>query len=774
MWTDRVRVKAFGASSCRICGDAGQQGVFCTNCGAQRAAAASITEAPAVRLGRSGRRWLIGGLVAILAVSGTAGGVLMAQRSGPEETTATPSPIAAEVTVPSSVAADSTSESSVVRSEAAPAVAQSPLPVNPTVIVLDASGSMKTDDAPGPRIEAAKDAVRTLVDGLPTGAPVALIAYGTATDSSDAAKSAGCQDIKTLVPLGPVDKQVFDSAVDGVVASGYTPLGNAARAAAALLPASGHRTIVIVSDGEDTCAPPAPCDVAKELSGPGLTIHSVGFRVSGDAKDQLTCMSQAAGGRYVDASNALQLEAFLRTTVDPNAAVNTLTHVGFSDVAIGMSIAEAKAVDPTIDPAPTGTVVIVWRDCDLTFRDGLLMAIRPHQPVPTQDGLAVADDVGKAGQLYGSSVVQSEGGRTHAIFPVQQDSDLGYDVTFTPTAPGALAGPITAIVLCRCKPATAQSLSTVDPGDYLKTPGRWWFRTPDDAWNCSMTQNSSGTGQVFCESAHYLQNDKVTYPQMTLVDEQRLDCGEIGPVAGSVRVNSEKAGYGQCGHGDASEFSYDKDKGVPGLGRILADGQVLVAAGYRCFISGFAVTCGPDPASGIGFTIDQDDYRIYPRDGAIPAPGGTSSLTGSGVIGPDGFGTLRLGMTLDQAHQADPALVVDRRGQCVLASSPDTEQVVFNPDGRLAWIRPRGNVRTPEGLAVGDTADKAFTLYLPDEPQTVRPNDGENRFPVAPNSGTEYVLRVVGLSSSEFSADTPASQATIDSIALDGGQRCFG
>ena len=176
------------------------------------------------------------------------------------------------------------------------AAAPTALPLNPTIIILDASGSMKADDAPGPRIDAAKNAVLTLVEGLPDGAPIGLIVYGTGTDSSDAAETAGCQDIKTLVPLAAVDKATFAAAVNGVAASGYTPIGAALRAAAMALPASGPRNIIIVSDGEDTCAPPDPCEVAKEFGATpgGLAVDAVGFRVSGAARDQLTLSQRRA------------------------------------------------------------------------------------------------------------------------------------------------------------------------------------------------------------------------------------------------------------------------------------------------------------------------------------------------------------------------------------------------------------------------------------------------------------------------------------------------
>lgn len=758
-------------ATCGQCGADGQDGRFCTRCGS----AVVQAESPVRRSVRP-VWWVLPALALVVACGFTAVVILL---SGSAPSAGQPAVAAAADPTEDSTVTATPTESAEPASAAPSAEAQpAALPVNPTVIVLDASSSMEADDAPGPRIDAAKNAVRTLVDGLPDGAPVGLLAYGTSTGDSDEMRAVGCQDIKTLVPLGPVDRTSFGAAVDGVVASGYTPIAGSLRAAAAQLPAAGDRNIVVVSDGVDTCAPPDPCEVAKELAGPGLAIHTVGFRVTGDAKDQLSCIAQAGGGVYVDAANAVQLQAFLRTAVDPNVAVGTLTHEGFGGLTIGMSTADAKAVDPAIDPAAAGSVVIVWRDCDLTFTDGTLVSVEPHQGASTQDGLTVGDDASKAGQLYGSSAIETDGGRTHAVFAVAPDSDLGYDVTFSPSAAGQLAGQlagqITRIVLCRCKPAQARSVSTVNPDDYLKTPGRWWFRTPDDGWNCSIAQ------QVFCETAHYTQNRGATYPQLIHADEMALACGEIPAGGGVAAVTTTAARYGQCGHGEASEFGYDQDKGVPGLGRILPDGQVLVAGGFRCFVTGFAVTCGADPDDGMGFTVDQGDYRIYPRDGAIPGPDGTipapgdaTSITGAAVIGPDGFGPLRLGMTVDEAKQADPSLEVDSFGRCLKASTADTELIYFNPDGRLSFILPRGNVRTPEGLEVGDTADKAFSLYLPNESTMVSLAGPINLFPVAPDSPVTYqtVLRRLDGNGTE---PIPAAEATITSIALNGRQSCAG
>ena len=188
----------------------------------------------------------------------------------------------------------------------------------PTMIILDASGSMLENDAPGLRIDAAKSAIRDMVSELPASAELGLVVYGNGTGSSEAELAAGCKDVTTLVPMGPVNNKTFLSTVDGIEASGYTPIGEALRTAAKGLPKEGPRAIVLVSDGEDTCAPPPPCEVAKELAGDGvdLTVHTVGFKVDDAARADLSCIAEATGGTYSDANDAAQLGAVLEQKVE--------------------------------------------------------------------------------------------------------------------------------------------------------------------------------------------------------------------------------------------------------------------------------------------------------------------------------------------------------------------------------------------------------------------------------------------------------------------------
>ncbi|GAA3628750.1 VWA domain-containing protein [Streptomyces chitinivorans] len=182
------------------------------------------------------------------------------------------------------------------------------------VMVLDSSGSMAEDDGSGgTRIESARRAVGEVVDALPDGHPTGLRVYG-------ADREEGCTDTRLVRPVEPLDRAAVKRAVAEVEPRGDTPIGLALRRAAEDLPeASGgpldRRTILLVSDGEDTCGTPDPCEVAAELGGQGpspeslessgtLRIDAIGFQVDGKAREQLECIARAGHGSYYDAPDA--------------------------------------------------------------------------------------------------------------------------------------------------------------------------------------------------------------------------------------------------------------------------------------------------------------------------------------------------------------------------------------------------------------------------------------------------------------------------------------
>lgn len=207
------------------------------------------------------------------------------------------------------------------------------------MFVLDASGSMVAPlPSGGTRMDAAKAAMNTLIDGLPVNIHVGLEVYGTGTGNAESEKAAGCQDVRILQPVGRVDKQAMRAHVAGITPRGYTPIGRSLEQAAAGLPSEGPRAIVLVSDGIDTCAPPAPCEVAKTLTGAGvaLAVHTVGFQVDPAARAELECVASATGGEYHDAPDAESLDDLL-----PEIANRALR---FYDVT-GSTASGAKSLD---------------------------------------------------------------------------------------------------------------------------------------------------------------------------------------------------------------------------------------------------------------------------------------------------------------------------------------------------------------------------------------------------------------------------------------------
>ena len=180
------------------------------------------------------------------------------------------------------------------------------------LLILDASGSMnRTDDNGVVLIDGAKSALTRLIGGLPEGSQVGLMIYGHRVPNDD--RENGCRDTELVVPVGSLDRQGLLDAVDGVEAKGFTPIGRSLEEAAAALP--GERgTVILVSDGEDTCAPPDPCEVAATLSEQGVDVrvHTVGFFLADDeaARSQLQCIADATDGTYheVDAVEALAAE----------------------------------------------------------------------------------------------------------------------------------------------------------------------------------------------------------------------------------------------------------------------------------------------------------------------------------------------------------------------------------------------------------------------------------------------------------------------------------
>ncbi len=327
----------------------------------------------------------------------------------------------------------------------------------PTVLILDASGSM-VRDAPsgGTRMSVARTAAIAVVDGLARGAQMGLTVFGTGTGNSDAERAAGCTDVKRVIPVGDVDKDRFRSAISGITQSGFTPLGPSLRDAASQLSGNDEGLIVLVSDGVDTCSPPSSCDIAQDIreSNPGFTIHSIGFLVDADevAREQLQCIARAGGGFYADASNPAQLAAQLRVLSDPVSTAGSVGAAGLGELKLGMSLDAAMAADPSIELGEV-RFDVQYAICDsgeLQFRNGRLYSIAPPEDVPTAEGVAVGDSSERIREVFRSVSTGADDQGEYLSAPPSEGSDSAYRFYLGPN------GRVVSIIICICGPGGGQ------------------------------------------------------------------------------------------------------------------------------------------------------------------------------------------------------------------------------------------------------------------------------------------------------------------------------
>lgn len=338
-----------------------------------------------------------------------------------------------------------------------PATASEGAPAVPTVIVVDASGSMATQDAPGQRLEAAKAAVTDVVTLLPWGHEVGLVVYGSSTGPSDAEQAAGCEDVVVAREVAPRGQRDVAGVLAQLQPSGFSPIGASLEAAADLLPKTGPRQVVVVSDGADTCAPdglgPDPCVTAEELhsSDTDLTVSTIGFRTEADpaAAAQLDCIATAGGGQALGAASSTLLSTRLSATLNSGWSAQALGATSFRGIALGSTTDQVRdAVDeelPTI--RSRGVVELEIDDAILEITDGVVTAVTVTTPdVRTIDGLAVGDTRTEAEQLYGPARASADGGVVVTADPAVGTS---FRLELDGTGGGA-ADEIVAITLCAC------------------------------------------------------------------------------------------------------------------------------------------------------------------------------------------------------------------------------------------------------------------------------------------------------------------------------------
>ncbi|SJM29110.1 vWA domain-containing protein [Mesorhizobium delmotii] len=178
------------------------------------------------------------------------------------------------------------------------------------VIVLDASGSMWAQIDGKPKLEIARESLRTVLQSVPADKEIGFMAYGHREKGS-------CEDIELMVPPQAGSAAAVSAAADSLKFLGKTPLTSAvSQAAEALKYTEDKATVILITDGLETCNGD-PCALGKELKAAGVefTVDVVGFGLSADQGRQVACLADNTGGKYIQASDEKALQDALVETI---------------------------------------------------------------------------------------------------------------------------------------------------------------------------------------------------------------------------------------------------------------------------------------------------------------------------------------------------------------------------------------------------------------------------------------------------------------------------
>ncbi|UFH58356.1 vWA domain-containing protein [Sulfurovum mangrovi] len=178
------------------------------------------------------------------------------------------------------------------------------------MIIFDASGSMWGQIAGKTKIEIAREALNRVVRNWNPEVEMGLIVYGHRSKGD-------CNDIETVIPVGKVRSDRVISTVNAISPKGKTPISRAIRKAAEALKYTEEKaTVILISDGKETCDPD-PCGTAKALKQEGIDFvaHVIGFNVDRKTDEELQCIAEATGGEYFSAKNATALNKAMNTIV---------------------------------------------------------------------------------------------------------------------------------------------------------------------------------------------------------------------------------------------------------------------------------------------------------------------------------------------------------------------------------------------------------------------------------------------------------------------------
>ncbi len=183
-------------------------------------------------------------------------------------------------------------------------------------IILDASGSMKTAMGKETRWSVALDTLQQVLAQLPDDFNVGLRVYGH-REASRSPRT--CTDSELVVPVVKINRQGILNRAKAFKPKGETPLVYSALQAPSDLKPVGGGTVILITDGEESCKGDA-VKAAADLKSSGLDIrlNIVGFALKNPkTQKELSGFAQATGGLFYSAESGEALgEALMLAAVE--------------------------------------------------------------------------------------------------------------------------------------------------------------------------------------------------------------------------------------------------------------------------------------------------------------------------------------------------------------------------------------------------------------------------------------------------------------------------
>lgn len=212
------------------------------------------------------------------------------------------------------------------------------------VLCVDTSGSMAAADVAPTRADAALAALRAFIRQSPAGTAIGLVSF-----AGDA----------QAIAAPTRDRDQLQAALAAIPApNGATAIGDALSLALRILPKSGHRVVVLITDGENN-AGSDPMQAARLLAARHVKLYTIGIgtnagalipgtlQAAGIDEQALRAYASVTGGAYSRAGDASELREAL--------------------AALGRSTSfERKTVDVSLAAALAGAIVMA-----VTFLAGL-------------------------------------------------------------------------------------------------------------------------------------------------------------------------------------------------------------------------------------------------------------------------------------------------------------------------------------------------------------------------------------------------------------------